>query len=164
MCGQLIDKSPLQSQRVECLHFISPKPISHNATSMHDTNGGTWPQMMCPHIYFLKSKPLTKSSWIKQSRKSSYTILEGPSNERRDEHAKAKINVFLSKTKSIFGWKSSTKGGRSTSTNGWRWQRATMVLIDGVVGVLGPMHALLKHIPFHEQLYMCDTIMLMEVE
>jgi hypothetical protein len=39
-----------------------------------------------------------------------------------------------------------------------------MVLIDGVVGVLGPMHALLKHIPFHEQLYMCDTIMLMEVE
>jgi hypothetical protein len=28
----------------------------------------------------------------------------------------------------------------------------------------GPMHTLLKHIPLHEQMHVCETIMLMEVE
>jgi hypothetical protein len=39
-----------------------------------------------------------------------------------------------------------------------------MVLVDGVVGMLGPLHALLKHTPLHEQLLVYDAIMLMEVE
>jgi hypothetical protein len=38
-----------------------------------------------------------------------------------------------------------------------------MVLVD-VVGMLGPMYALFEHIPLHEQLPMCDAIVLMEVE
>jgi hypothetical protein len=39
-----------------------------------------------------------------------------------------------------------------------------MVLTDGAIRVLGLMHALVKHIPQHEQVPVCDTILLMEVE
>jgi hypothetical protein len=65
-----------------------------------------------------KSKPLAKSSRTKQYYKGSYTIFKGLSDERRGECINAKTNASISKTRSIFGLKSSTKGGRSTSTNG----------------------------------------------
>jgi hypothetical protein len=73
---------------------------------------------MCLHISKQTSKPLTKSSRTKQYYKSSYTIFKGLLDERCDECNEANINAFPSKTRSIFGLKSSTKGGRSTSTNG----------------------------------------------
>jgi hypothetical protein len=38
-----------------------------------------------------------------------------------------------------------------------------MVLPDEAIIVLGPMHAQIKHILQHEQVPMCDTIVLMEV-
>jgi hypothetical protein len=44
------------------------------------------------------------------------------------------------------------------------WRRATMVLINGVTGCWGPMHALLEHTPLDEQMPMCNAIMLMEME
>jgi hypothetical protein len=60
--------------------------------------------------------------------------------------------------------KSSTKGGKTTWTNGWKWRRATMVSTNGAVRMLGPMHALLKHTPLHEQMHVDNAIVLMEVE
>ncbi len=49
----------------------------------------------CAHILKKKeSKPFAKSSRTKQFHKSSYTILKGPSEEKRGEQAKAKINAF----------------------------------------------------------------------
>jgi hypothetical protein len=48
---------------------------------------------MCPHIIFKNSKPLAKVIGIKQYRKSLYTILEGPLNEKHSEHAKVEINA-----------------------------------------------------------------------
>jgi hypothetical protein len=73
---------------------------------------------MSLHSSKQKSKPLAKSSRTKQYHKSSYTIFKRLLNERRGECIKAKINAYLSQKKSIFGLKSLTKGGRSTSTNG----------------------------------------------
>jgi hypothetical protein len=70
------------------------------------------------HISKQKSKPLTKSSKTKQYCKSSCTIFKGLLDERCGECNNAKINASLSKTRSISRLKSSTKGGRSTSTNG----------------------------------------------
>jgi hypothetical protein len=52
---------------------------------------------MCLHISKNKSKPLTKSSRTKQSRKSSYTIPEGLPNERHGECVKAKKMFFYPK-------------------------------------------------------------------
>jgi hypothetical protein len=46
-----------------------------------------------------------------------------------------------------------------------QWMRkATMLLVDGTIRVLGLMHTLVKHTPQHEQMPMCDTIVLMKVE
>jgi hypothetical protein len=140
------------------------KTNSHDATNKHDTNGRTWPWTMCSRISKKLSKPLIKSLGIKQSHKSSYTILGGPLDERHGERVKAKINASLSKTRSIFGWKLSTKGGRSTSTEGWKWWRVAMVSVDGATWMLGAMHALIEHTPLHEQVPMRGTIAWMEVE
>jgi hypothetical protein len=65
-----------------------------------------------------ESKLLAESSETRQYHKSSYTIFEGLSNERHGELVKVEKNASLLKTKSIFGSKSLTKRGRSTSTNG----------------------------------------------
>ncbi len=100
-----------------------PKTNSHVATNKRDPDGRTWPQAMCLHISKQKSKPLAKSLKTKQYHKSSYTIFKGLSNEKRGEWINVEINAFLSKTISIYELKSSTKGGRSTSTNGWKWWR-----------------------------------------
>ncbi len=113
------------------------KANSNDATSRHDTDGGTWPWTMCLHISKKKSKPLAELLGTKQSCKSSYTILKGSLDEKHGECVKIKINASLSKTRSIFLWKSSIKGGRSTLANGWRWGRAAMVLAHGVAWVLG---------------------------
>jgi len=69
------------------------------------------------HISKQKLKPLTKSSGTKQYRKSSCTIFEGLLDERHGECIKAKINAYLSKTRSIYRLKSSTKREKSISTN-----------------------------------------------
>ncbi len=74
---------------------------------------------------------------FKQSCKSSYTIFKGPLDEKHGEHIKAKINASVSKTRFISRWKSSPNGGRSMSTNGWRWWNATMVLTNGATWVVG---------------------------
>ncbi len=113
------------------------KTNSHNATNMCDIDETTWPWTMCLHISKNRSKPLVQSLGTKQSCKSSYTIPEGISDERRGKHVKVKINVYSSKTRSIFGWKSLTKGGRSTLGNRWKWGRVTIISTNGVVGVLG---------------------------
>ncbi len=99
------------------------KTNSHVATNMCNIDGETWPQVMCLHISKQKPKPIAKSSRTKQYCKSSYTIFKGLLDERCGKCIKAKINASQSKTRSIFGLKSSTKGGRSTSTNGWKWWR-----------------------------------------
>jgi hypothetical protein len=55
-----------------------------DATRRRDIVGGTWPQVMCPHISKKVSKPqLGKSSRTKQSYKSLYTIFKGPLDEKR---------------------------------------------------------------------------------
>jgi len=136
MCVWLINKSPLQLMGQMLLACFS-KVNSCDAMSRHDTNGRTWPWAMCSHIFLKRSKPLARLLGTKQSCKNSYTILERPPNERLGKRVKIKINASLSKTKVVFKWKSSTKGGRSTSTNGWRWRRVAMVWTNGVVGVLG---------------------------
>jgi hypothetical protein len=46
-------------------------------------------------------KPLAESSRTKQSRKSSYTILEKPLDEKHGECVKEKINASLSKTRLV---------------------------------------------------------------
>ncbi len=104
---------------------------SGDAESKCDTKGGTWPQTMCPHTSKKRSKPLVKSFGTKQSRKSSYTILEGPMEERCDEWTKLETNVSQSKVTSISGWKSSTKEERSTSASGWRRRRTFVVSLEG---------------------------------
>jgi hypothetical protein len=73
---------------------------------------------MCPHTFKKNSKPLAKVIGTKQYRKSSYTILEGPLNERHNEHARMEINASRFKVTFVFGWKSSIKRGSLTSTNG----------------------------------------------
>jgi len=107
-----------------------------DATSKLDTDGGTWLQAMCLHISNKRWKPLIKSLGTKQFCKSSYTIFEKPSDERHGKQATIKINAFVSKTRSIFGWKSLTKGGKLTSANGWRWRRAKMVVADKATKML----------------------------
>jgi len=46
-------------------------------------------------------KKNSKSLRTKQSHKISYTIFEGPLNEKCGECVKAEINAFLSKTRSM---------------------------------------------------------------
>jgi hypothetical protein len=46
-------------------------------------------------------------------------------------------NKCLSIQTNIFKWKSSTKGGKSTSINGWKWWRVAMVSVNGVARKLG---------------------------
>jgi hypothetical protein len=75
---------------------------------------------MCPHTLKKRLKPLAKSSKTKQSRRSSYTIFERPPEKRHGEQAKVEINVSRSKVTFVLGWKSSTKGAKSTSIGGWR--------------------------------------------
>jgi len=67
---------------------------------------------MCPNtLKKRKLNPLVESFGTKQSCKSSYTILKGPSKERCGERAKAKINASQFKITFVLGCKSSTKGG-----------------------------------------------------
>jgi hypothetical protein len=73
------------------------KTNSRDPTSRHDTDGGTWPQMMCLHISKKSSTPLTESSWTKQFHKSSYTILKGPLDEKRGKCVKVKNMFFYPK-------------------------------------------------------------------
>ncbi len=79
-------------------------------------------------------------------------------NERHGERVKIEINVFLSKTRFISGWKSLTKRGRSISANGWKWWRAVMVSADGANARTAQAYSL------HEQVFVHDAIVLMEVE
>ncbi len=72
---------------------------------------------MCPHTSKERSKPLAESSRTKHFRKSSYTIPKGPPEEKHGEWTKASTNASWFRVTSILGWKSSTKGGKSTSTN-----------------------------------------------
>ncbi len=119
----------------------------------------------CAHIS-QKKDHLTTSRVINELTilwKVSYTIPEWPLDERCGEWIKVKINVFLSKTRSVFRWKSSTKEGKSTLTNGLRCQRAAMVSINGATRMLGA-NACIVHIPLHEQMLVHNAIVLMEVE
>jgi hypothetical protein len=75
---------------------------------------------MCSHTSKKRSKPLTKTFGTKPFHKSSYTILEGPLEKRHGEQVKTKINASQFKITLVSGWKSSTKGKKSTSTSGWR--------------------------------------------
>jgi len=136
-----------------------------DVTNMCDIVRATWPQTMCPHISKNILKPQrAKSSGTKKSCKNSYTIFEEPSDERRGECIRTKINASLSKTRSISRWKSSTNRKRSTLANGWRWWKDVMVLTMGPHEWWGLMHTLRKHIPLHEQVLECNAIVLMEVE
>ncbi len=107
-----------------------------DAKNKRNTKGGTWIWAMCPHILKKKLKPLVKSLGTKQSHKSSYTILEGPSEERCDERTKIETNVFWSKVTFVLRWKSSMKGGKSTSASGWRRRRTPVVSLERVASVL----------------------------
>ncbi len=128
---------------------------SWDAENKHDTEGGTWPQAMCPHTLKKKPKPFAKSSKTKQSRKSSYTIPKGPL-KRQGERAKAKTNASQSKITSMSRWKSSTKGGKSTLASGWRRRRSHKVCSK-------LMCVLLEHTPLHEQRFMRNVVVLLEV-
>jgi hypothetical protein len=75
---------------------------------------------MCPHTLKKRSKPFVKSCRTKQYHKSSYTIPEGPLEERCGEEAKVHINASQFKITSISWWKSSTKRRKPTSTSGWK--------------------------------------------
>jgi hypothetical protein len=75
---------------------------------------------MCPHILKKRLKPFVKSFGAKYFHKCSYNIPKGPPKERCGEQTKAETNVSRFKITSISRWKSSTKGKKSTSTNGWR--------------------------------------------
>ncbi len=132
---------------------------NQDAKNKHDTKGGIWPQTMCPHTTKKRSKPLAKSFRTKQSHKSSYTVFEGPLKERRGEWAKVETNASWFKVTFVIKWKSSTKGGRSTSASGWRKQKTPMVSSKRAIGV----HVLLECVPLHEQGLMCDIVVLMEV-
>jgi hypothetical protein len=65
MCKWLINKSPFQSQGVEHLQFVFPKPIVTMQQEKCDTNGRTWPRVMCSHISKIRSTSLVKSSKAK---------------------------------------------------------------------------------------------------
>jgi hypothetical protein len=64
-----------------------------------------------PHISKKISKPIIKSLGIKQSRKSSYTIFEGLSDERCGEHVKAKKMPFYPKQNPLLDENCQQKGG-----------------------------------------------------
>jgi hypothetical protein len=51
-----------------------------------------------------------------------------------------------------------TKRGRSISANGWKWWRAVMVSADGANARTAQAYSL------HEQVFVHDAIVLMEVE
>jgi hypothetical protein len=53
------------------------------------------------------------------------------------EMCQSKNKCFFVQNKICLWMKIAEKMGRSTSANGWRWQRVTMVLVDGVTRVLG---------------------------
>jgi hypothetical protein len=72
-------------------YFCNAK--SWNVKNNCDIKGGTWPWTMCPHTLKNGSKPLVKSFGTKQPRKSSYTILKGPLEERPGELTKAEANA-----------------------------------------------------------------------
>jgi hypothetical protein len=66
---------------------------------------------MCPHTTKHKIKSTRKTSKIKQSHKSSYTIPKKLPNERCGECAKTKINVFWFKATFVFGRRSMLANG-----------------------------------------------------
>lgn len=91
----------------------------------------------CAHIYFKKDIKTT-SRVIKDK-----VILQKFIHHIRKtiewktwKIGQSRNKCLLSKTISIFGWKSSTKRGRSTLANGWRWWRAKMVFIDKATRML----------------------------
>jgi hypothetical protein len=108
-----------------------------DATNRCDTNGGTWPWAMCLHISKKRSKPLVELSGMNQSFKSSYTIPNRSPNERRGKNGKIEINAFLSKIRSIFGWKCWQKGRSQPHPMDENGEEPQWVLADGVVKVLG---------------------------
>jgi len=123
------------NQPIPLVYFS--KTNNHDVISKCDTNGGTWLQIMCPHTFLKNSKPLAKVIGTKQYRKSSRTIFEGPLNEKHSEHARVQINASWFKVTFVFGWKSSIKKGRLTSTNGCKKQKATMVSLNGTTKMFG---------------------------
>jgi len=105
--------------------------------SYYNMEGGMWPWTMCPHTLKKRLKPFVKSFGTKHSYKGSYTVFEGPPEERCGEWAKAKINASWSKVTFVSKWKSLMKGKKSTSTNGWRRWKILVVLLHGAISVLG---------------------------
>jgi hypothetical protein len=104
---------------------------NRDVKSKHNTQSGTWLQAMCIHTSKKRSKWFVESFGTKQSHKSPYTIPKRPQKKRCGERNKAEMNVSWSKVTSISWWKSSTKRGRSTLTNGWKTQRTHAALSNG---------------------------------
>jgi hypothetical protein len=76
---------------------LSPNCLS-NANSgdverKYDIEGGIWPQTICPQTSKKRLKPFVKSFGTKQFCKSSYTIYQGPLEERCNERTKTETNV-----------------------------------------------------------------------
>jgi hypothetical protein len=56
------------------------------------------------------------------------------------------------------------KGGRSTSTGGWKKWKTSVVSLDGLIGVFrAHAHTIWMYFPLHEQGLVSGRIMLMEV-
>jgi len=91
----------------------------------------------CAHIFLKKIKATSKVIKVKIIPQKFIHHTWGTIRWEMWKHVKVKINVSFSKTRFVSGWKLLTKGGRSTLANGWRWQRVTMVLVDGATKVLG---------------------------
>ncbi len=91
--------------------------------------------------------------------------MEKPLKERRGEWTNIEINASWSKITFISRWKSSTKGGRSTSTSGYKRWRTPMVSLDGVAGVLEARACTIQmySLTCHGQGFVHNVILLMEV-
>jgi len=110
---------------------------NHNATSKHDTNGGTWPWTMYLHISKIIIKAINKvikdKTILQKFIHHTQRIVEWKTWWMCQTKNKC---FFKSKTRSISRWKSLTKK-KSTIANGWRWRRVTMVKVDGDTWVFG---------------------------
>jgi hypothetical protein len=131
MCEQLTNDSLLQLRWVEHLFLVFPKPIiamQQIGVILMEEHDHEW----CAYISQKKVK--TTNKIISQKLRHH---MEGTLGERHGERIKVELNVFFFKSRFISRWKSLTKGGRSTLTNGWKWWWVVMVLVERAVGVLG---------------------------
>ncbi len=82
-----------------------------NTESKHDTNGGAWPQTMCPHTSKNRSNAPTKSFRTKQFCISSYTITKRPPKKRHGQWIKTELYASQFNVTYVLGLKSSIKKG-----------------------------------------------------